>query len=120
MADAKQIYEELSECKDMLIALGDENRLYMILQMLQLANERGVRVGEITANTHLSRPAVSHHLKILKDSKLLKVRKVGTKNYYYFDMDMESFDKLISALVHAKELVTMHKEIGPAREDKKD
>ncbi|MGR5875393.1 ArsR/SmtB family transcription factor [Bacillus pacificus] len=28
-----------------------------------------MRVGEITRKTHLSRPAVSHHIKVLKDAK---------------------------------------------------
>ena len=44
----------------------------------------GVRVGTITEKTHLSRPAVSHHIQILKEAGILKVRKEGTKNYYYF------------------------------------
>ncbi|GEN95933.1 hypothetical protein PET01_19830 [Pediococcus ethanolidurans] len=41
-----------------------------------------MRVGELTTRTHLSRPAVSHHLKILKEAKLVSIRKDGTKHYY--------------------------------------
>ncbi|MEG6523627.1 ArsR/SmtB family transcription factor [Desulfotomaculum sp. 1211_IL3151] len=40
-----------------------------------------MRVGEIKAKTHLSRPAVSHHLKILKDIGIVKMREEGTKNF---------------------------------------
>lgn len=54
--------------------------------------------------TNLSRPAFSHHLHILKNADIVKVRKEGTKNYYYFDPEMESFEKLISTLLLAKEI----------------
>ena len=62
----------------------------------------GVRVGAITEKTHLSRPAVSHHIQILKDAGLLKVRREGTKNYYYFDADAQAMDQLLQMLTHAK------------------
>lgn len=58
----------------------------------------GVRVGDITKKTNLSRPAVSHHLQIMKDAGIVKVRKEGTKNYYYFDPEMEAFEQLVSTL----------------------
>lgn len=57
--------------------------------MMQMGDCSGVRVGEITERTHLSRPAVSHHLQILKDAGILKVRKEATKNFYYFDPDIK-------------------------------
>lgn len=62
-------------------------------------------VGDITEKTHLSRPAVPHHLQTLKDAGILKVRKEATKNYYYFDPDTQSFDRLIHMLQSAKELM---------------
>lgn len=66
--------------------------------MMKMGKCDGVRVGEITQKTHLSRPAVSHHLQILKDAEILRVRKDGTKNYYFFDPDMVAFTKLISTM----------------------
>ncbi len=36
-------------------------------------------MGEITEKTHLSRPAVSHHLKILKEAEIVNLRREGTK-----------------------------------------
>nr|WP_236883270.1 ArsR family transcriptional regulator [Clostridium botulinum] len=39
----------------------------------------------MSKKTHLSRPAVSHHLQILKRAEIVNVRKEGTKNYYYLD-----------------------------------
>ena len=40
----------------------------------------------LTEYTSLSRPAVSHHLKILKDAGLISVRREGTCNYYYLSI----------------------------------
>ena len=53
--------------------------------------------------TGLSRPAVSHHLKLLKDAGVVKVRREGTRNYYYLDPDMKSFKALISVLERSVE-----------------
>jgi ArsR family transcriptional regulator len=46
-------------------------------------------VGEITEQTHLSRPAVSHHLKVLRDAGVILMRKEGTKNFYYINVRTE-------------------------------
>ncbi len=90
--------EQLSSCSTILTALGDETRQHLIFTMMQLGNCSGVRVCQITEKTNLSRPAVSHHLQILKHTGIVKVRKEGTKNYYYFDPETEAFERLISAL----------------------
>lgn len=101
----QQLAKEFENCQKILIALGDENRQHIILEMMRMEKCGGVRVGEITEKSHLSRPAVSHHIQILKDAGLLKVRREGTKNYYYFDADMESMNLLIQMLTHAKEIM---------------
>src|SRR5699024_12146830 len=77
---------EFERCRKILLALGDENRQHLILEMMQMGECGGVRVGAITEKTNLSRPAVSHHLQILKDAGLIKMRREGTKNYYYFEI----------------------------------
>lgn len=94
------------ECAPLLTAIGDETRQHIILEMMKMGDCNGARVGEITARTNLSRPAVSHHLFILKGAGLLKVRKEGTKNYYYFDPEAETFDKLIETFSLAKEIAS--------------
>lgn len=81
-----------------LTAIGDTTRQHLILEMMKMGNCNGVRVGNIAEKTNLSRPAVSHHLQIMKDAGIIKVRKEGTKNYYYFDPEMEAFEQLVSAL----------------------
>ena len=62
-------------------------------------------MGAITEKTHLSRPAVSHHIQILKEAGLLKMRREGTKNFYYFDADTQAMDRLIQMLSHAKTIM---------------
>lgn len=85
-----QTIEQLREAficsRTVLQAIGDETRQNIILAMMESECEVGMRVGEITARTHLSRPAVSHHLKILKDAKLVDMRKEGTMNFYSINM----------------------------------
>lgn len=90
--------ENFSTSVKILTAIGDETRQHIIVEMMKMGNCNGVRVGDITERTNLSRPAVSHHLQIMKDAGIMKVRKEGTKNYYYFDPEMEAFERLISTL----------------------
>lgn len=104
--DIDKLASEFEQCRKILVALGDENRQHMILEMMKIGNCRGVRVNEITERTHLSRPAVSHHLQILKDAGVLKMRREATKNYYYFDPDMKSFELLIGVLQKAISITT--------------
>ena len=99
--DIEKLAMEFEQCRKILLALGDENRQHMILEMMKMSDCSGVRVNEITEKTHLSRPAVSHHLQILKDAGILKMRREATKNYYYFDPDMKSFELLIGILQKA-------------------
>jgi len=100
-----QLTDEFAKCQKLLIALGDENRQHLILEMMQMGECRGVRVGEITKRSHLSRPAVSHHLQILREAGILKVRHDGTKNYYSFDRDSRAFETLRLMVSHAQNIL---------------
>ncbi|WP_067725265.1 ArsR/SmtB family transcription factor [Oceanobacillus damuensis] len=66
----------------LLQALGDPIRQNIII----ILGERGkLNVSEITALADISRPAVSHHLKILKDAEVIKMERQGKNNIYYLD-----------------------------------
>lgn len=97
--------EEFQRCQKTLLALGDENRQHLILEMMQMGRCNGVRVGEITQRTNLSRPAVSHHLQILRAAGLVRMRREGTRNYYYFDADRRALTQLQQMLHHAEEIM---------------
>lgn len=54
----------------------------------------------------LSQPAVSHHLKQLKDLKLVSVRKKGTSNIYQLTIGqaLDQVQKLVDILRNDKKL----------------
>jgi len=89
-----------------LAVIGDETRQKIILTLLGENCYPGMRVGEITEKVCLSRPAVSHHLRILKEEKIIGMREEGTKNYYYLSPDESRLTDLkklvdqIDALLH--------------------
>ena len=108
MADCKELKklaEEFEQSRKVLTVLGDETRQHLIVIMMQTGECMGLRVEEIAARTNLSRPAVSHHLQIMKDAGLVKMRKEGTKNFYYFDETAQSLTLLINTLSHARDIV---------------
>lgn len=106
--DIIKLAEEFQACRKILQALGDENRQHLILEMMQMNECSGVRVGAITAKTNLSRPAVLHHLKILKDAGLIQMRREGTRNYYYLDADSDVMNQLLQMQVHAKHVMEVY------------
>lgn len=55
--------------------------------MIETGGTGGIRVGEIQKKSHVSRSAVSHHLKVLLDAGMISVNREGTKNYYFIDFD---------------------------------
>lgn len=101
---------EFKNCQKILSAIGDEVRQHIIIQMLACNHSdetccTGMRVGEIAALTSLSRPAISHHLQILKNAGLLKMRREGTRNFYYFDTDVTALQDMIDMLEHVKSIM---------------
>lgn len=60
-------------------ALGDSTRQQLILLMMD-AKPRSVI--ELAEQIKLSRPAVSHHLKVLRDAQIVVEHKQGRRTYY--------------------------------------
>ncbi len=71
-----------------LKALGEEVRLRIIKMLL----EREMCVCEIMDGLKLSQPAVSHHMKILKQAGLVRDRRQG--KWVYYSLDKEIFSSL--------------------------
>lgn len=99
MADAKALEQQFHDCMPLFIALGDEVRLTIIEALCRASYPfcrdtsceetsayPGLNVNEITQKTHLSRPAVSHHLKLLREAGLIALHREGTSNYYYLTL----------------------------------
>ncbi|HWH55222.1 MAG TPA: metalloregulator ArsR/SmtB family transcription factor [Gaiellaceae bacterium] len=64
-------------------ALGDPTRRAIFEQL----REGPRAVGEIAAELPVSRPAVSQHLRVLKDAGLVTERPNGTRRLYRLDPD---------------------------------
>jgi DNA-binding transcriptional ArsR family regulator len=89
-------------------ALGDPTRR-RVFKSLRHGN-RSVR--EIAQGMNVTRPAVSQHLKVLKDAGLVAVRAEGTRRLYTVDMAaiealrgwLDGFwDETLTAFKHAAE-----------------
>lgn len=67
------------------VALGDEHR-----QRILLTFDKGERltVGQIAEVATLSRPAVSHHLKILREAGVLLAERAGREVYLRVNRQM--------------------------------
>ena len=89
MSESHFLKSQFHNCMPLFIALGDEVRLGIVeaLSAASYPNQKGLNVNEITKKTNLSRPAVSHHLKILKDAGMVNSRQEGTANYYYLTIE---------------------------------
>ena len=59
-------------------ALGDRTRR----AILECLAEQPLAVGELAQRLPVSRPAVSQHLKVLKETGLVSDETVGTRNIY--------------------------------------
>jgi ArsR family transcriptional regulator, arsenate/arsenite/antimonite-responsive transcriptional repressor len=91
----------LEKCGPFFTAMGDEVRQKLFMNMAEAGGE-GVNVSNLTSKTKLSRPAISHHLKVLKESGLIESYRRGTKNYYYVDLrrKLEELRKFVDAVDH--------------------
>jgi DNA-binding transcriptional ArsR family regulator len=66
-----------------LTALGDPTRRAIFERLA----DRPRAVGELARELPVTRPAVSQHLKVLKDAGLVIDRRAGTRRIYQLDPD---------------------------------
>src|SRR5436190_3714394 len=67
----------------LLTAMGDPTRL----ELLTLLNHHGrMNVSSLAALlSRVSRPAISHHLRVLKDAGAVGYEKLGQEHFYWVD-----------------------------------
>jgi len=70
-----------SPARDPFEALGDPHRRSIV----QTLAGREMSVGELADGLPISRPAVSRHLRLLKEARLVKDRPDGVKRIYRLD-----------------------------------
>jgi ArsR family transcriptional regulator len=66
-------------CESLFHALGDPARQQIVLL---LAEHERLNVNQITDLMHLSRPSISHHLKVLKDAGMVSLARESRENFY--------------------------------------
>ena len=81
-------------------ALGDYSRL-QIVHLLTLSEKC---VGGIARELSMSQPAVSHHLRTLRQLNLVKTRRNGRNTYYSLD-DQHIEHLLLEGFAHVEELL---------------
>ncbi|HLZ64990.1 MAG TPA: metalloregulator ArsR/SmtB family transcription factor [Aliidongia sp.] len=64
-----------------LAALSDPMRRTILERIVEAPRS----VGEIAQDLPISRPAVSQHLKVLKDARLVQEERAGTRRIYHAD-----------------------------------
>ncbi|GEP19700.1 ArsR/SmtB family transcription factor [Pediococcus argentinicus] len=102
ISEAQQLaLDEFVSDIDVLNALSDSNRQKIII-LLGSHLKHGLTVTELVENMSLSQPAVSHHLKILKQVKIVGSTKHGLQNTYHLTLDntLEKLERLV-ALIRA-------------------
>lgn len=89
----------LEECIPVFTMLQDKKRQQILIDLFDHGE---MTVVEITKRLAISRPTVSHHLKLMLDAKLLSVRQEGKERYYRVDA-RESISKLGKLLQSLKD-----------------
>ena len=86
------------DCLPLFQALGDKSRQDIILLLDEVET---LNVNQIAERIPLSRPAISHHLKILRTTGMVTVIRRGTENYY--SLQIEQALKQLQTLVRQVE-----------------
>lgn len=79
-----ELARTFAECKPLFFALGEIPRQQILLLLTENAE---LNVSQMTEKLPLSRPAISHHLKILRQAGLVEVRQQGTENHHFLTAD---------------------------------
>lgn len=75
------------DTSELFLALGDEHRQRILLAFEK--NER-LNISQIAAASTLSRTAITHHLNVLKQAKVLNHEKVGKEMQFWINQTMVS------------------------------
>ena len=81
---SRSIPRQWRDIARVFVAMGDAHR-----QRILLTFERGERlnVGQIAEVSTLSRSAVSHHLKVMREAGVLGSEKVGKEVWFWVERD---------------------------------
>lgn len=82
---AKVVQRDFEPAAALLKAIADPHRLTMLATLA--ASDREVCVCDFTDALPLNQPTVSHHLRILREARLITCERRGTWVYYQLSPD---------------------------------
>lgn len=95
--DQQKMFELLAETFQ---ALGDSSRVQIVWALAK----QEYKVGSLAQKFEMSQPAVSHHLRTLRNLHLVRTRREGREVFYR--LDDEHIERLLSeGIEHVKELL---------------
>ncbi len=83
MIEENLIISDFDSCCLFFKVLGDSTRMKIILALAK----GELCVNDLTKELNMEQSAISHQLKILKNAKVVKAKKVGKNVFYAFDDD---------------------------------
>ena len=90
----RTIPKEWRTLAKVFVALGDEHRQRILLTF---EKDERLTVGQIVEVATLSRPAVSHHLKILREAGVLEAERAGRE--VYLRVNREVLEQTLSTVL---------------------
>jgi len=88
--------QEYAKTAERLKALAEPTRL----QILEMLDQEEMCVCEMIERLNMSQPAVSHHLKILRQAELITDRKEG--KWVFYSLNSVGYFELINSLQKMK------------------
>jgi len=86
-----------SRMANLFRTLGDETRLHLVMLLL----ENDLCVSALASKLQISKPAVSQHLKILREAGLVRGEKRGYWTHY--EVEKKTLQEIVRALDHMLE-----------------
>lgn len=111
----KDFLQTFALARSIMTVLGDEVRQEILLALIESGGQGGIRVGEIQKRSNVSRSSVSHHLKVLLDAGMIRMRREGTRNYYYIDFDNSTIKPLIAFFQQAEPMLKLCAQMSKER-----
>jgi ArsR family transcriptional regulator len=98
--DNNLILEKFTQSTSIFQALGDANRQQIISLLIEMTS---LNVTQITERMEISRPAISHHLKILRHANLVDYVRKGKERFYCLSPKINDSLKILRNLIEAVE-----------------
>ncbi len=76
---SKETVQLMQRCAPLFSLLQDQKRLEILDVLFRHSS---LTVNEIAQKVELSRPAISHHLKLMLDKELVSVQQKGKERFY--------------------------------------